>query len=44
MDGERLEKSAKAHVVPGKTMITIGRCPNEYILLLDSVDNGKGAL
>ncbi|BDA44121.1 probable nuclear inhibitor of protein phosphatase 1 at N-terminal half [Coccomyxa sp. Obi] len=42
VDGERLEKSAKAHVVPGKTVITIGRCLNEYILLLDSVDNREG--
>ncbi|CAL8470102.1 g9644 [Coccomyxa elongata] len=42
VDGERLEKSAKAHVVPGKSMITIGRCPNEYILQLDSVVDGEG--
>ncbi len=42
VDGERLEKSAKAHVLPGKTVITIGRCPNEYILLLDTVDDLEG--
>ena len=43
MDGKRLEKSAKAHVVPGRSVITIGRCLIEYTLLIDSARHGEGA-
>ncbi len=40
VDGERLEKSAMAPVVPGKSVITIGRCLNEYTLILEAAEHG----
>ena len=36
VDGQRLEKKGKAELVPGKSTVTIGRCPAQYVLHLDS--------
>lgn len=38
MNGARLEKSAKAEMVPGKSVITIGRCTTEYTLQSPTAD------
>ena len=36
VDGQRLEKGGKAELIPGKSTVTIGRCPVQYVLHLDS--------
>ena len=36
MDDVRLGKGAKAELVPGKSVVNIGRCPVQYVLHSDS--------